>query len=343
MGTLRASYTVGPMAIARDIRRLRGRWQLRRERNFRRNAFRDAVTGLLGQLYVDRGGGPEATTFVAGHDRSGTTWIAEIINHARGYRYMFEPFSPGRLDITEGFRPRQYLRPTERDPHYVHAAETIVSGRVRSLWVDKYNRALVPRKRLIKEVRSNLLLPWLHALFPAMRMVFVLRHPFAVAESQLKVSRQWKANPSLFLDQDALVEDHLGPFLDAAAAVDTEFGRHVLVWCMDNYVPLQTLRGEGVHVVFYEHLVADPAGEIRRLLSYLDEPFDDGALRAAGRPSATTRRDSAVHSGGELIDGWRADVTEDQISSSVEILRLFGLDRIYDVGSMPLIRDPLRP
>jgi hypothetical protein len=298
---------------------------------------------MLGQLYIDRAGGPEATTLVAGHDRSGTTWIAEIINHGRRYRYMFEPFSPGRLDITESFRPRQYLRPGERDPRYVQPAEAIVSGRVRSLWADKYNRSLLPRRRLIKEVRSNLLLPWLHELFPRMRMVFVLRHPCAVAESQMKVSSQWKANPTLFLDQHELVDDYLGPFVDAASEIDTEFGRHVLVWCMDNYVPLLALRGKDVHVVFYENLVSDPTAEIARLQSYLGDPPDERAVRAAARPSATTRRDSAVHSGGELIDGWRAGVTEDDIRSAVDVLRVFGLDRIYGEGSLPLIRDPLRP
>ncbi len=135
----------------------------------------------------------------------------------------------------------------------------------------------------------------------------------------------------------------MAPFVDAAAGVDTEFGRHVLVWCMDNYVPLQALRGENVHVVFYENLVTDPTGEIARLLAYLGDPLDERAVLAAARPSATTRRDSAVHSGEGLIDGWRAGVTEDQLQSAVQILRVFGLDRIYGDGPMPLLRDPLRP
>ena len=297
--------------------------------------------GLAGQLYLDRAGGASATTFLAGHDRSGTTWIAEIINHRKAYRYIFEPFSPGRLDITDVFRPRQYLRPGERDPRYVEPATAIVTGRIRSLWTDKYNRTILPRKRLIKEVRSNLLLPWLHGLFPGMRIVFVLRHPCAVARSEMSVSSDWKANPSLFLDQQPLLDDHVGPFLDGMGSLDTEFERHILVWCLDNYVPLRTPPRSAVHVMFYENLCVDPEGELGRLFAYLGEPLAERALRVAGRPSATTRRDSAIVSGNSLVDGWRTSVTEQEIESAGRILSVFGLDHIYGRGSMPLVTDPL--
>jgi hypothetical protein len=330
------------MAMARDLQRLRTRWQLRKDRNFRRSVLREIGEGLLGQLYLDRAGGAAATTFLAGHDRSGTTWLAEIINYGGRYRYLFEPFSPGRLDITEAFRPRQYLRTGERDPRYVEPARAIVSGRIRSLWADKYNRVRLPKKRMIKDVRSNLLLPWLHELFPDMRIVFALRHPCAVAHSQISVSSTWKANPGLFLRQEQLVEDHLGPFLDVIADTETDFERHIAVWCIDNFVPLQALHDSGAYVVFYENVCIDPAGEIQRLLAHLGDPFDPDVVRVAGRPSATTRRDSAIVTGQSLIDGWRRGVTDGQIAAAVKILGAFGLDRIYGEKSMPLVSNPLK-
>src|SRR5579863_8467435 len=50
-----------------------------------------------------------------------------------------------------------------------------------------------------------------------------------------------------------------------------------------NYVGLmahfdRVLPGK-VHRVFYEELVADPEGEVRRLLKYLDLPFEEQCLR----------------------------------------------------------------
>jgi hypothetical protein len=324
-----------------SIEHLRRKWRLRRERNLRRSVAVEIASGLRGQMYVDRGGGPEDTTFLAGHDRSGTTWIAEILNHAHDYRYIFEPFTPGRLDITSVFRPRQYLRPDEHDPRFLGPAEAIVTGRIRSLWTDKYNRALAPKQRLVKDVRSNLLLPWLSRNFPEMRMGFVLRHPCAVAHSRLNVSPNWGADLQHFLNQQPLVEDHLRSILHVIESAQDEFERHIVVWCLDNFVPLRLLRRRDVHVAFYEDFCLEPEREVARLLTFVGGSYDRRVLRSMMRPSATTRRDSAVVSGDSLIDGWRAFVTPSQVDRAAQILAGFGLDRIYGTDSLPLSRTPL--
>ena len=93
--------------------------------------------------------------------------------HRGELRFIDEPFHPGRLAITRGFRPRQYIRPDDDDPAYLDPARAIVTGRVRSLWTDRYNRRPFPVRRLVKEVRGNLLLPWLHARFPGMPMALM--------------------------------------------------------------------------------------------------------------------------------------------------------------------------
>lgn len=324
-----------------SIEHLRRKWRLRRERNFRRGVWREIASGVRGQLYVDRAGDERETTFVAGHDRSGTTWIAEIINHNRDYRYIFEPFTPGRLELTGPFRPRQYLRPDERDSRYLEPARAIVTGQVRSLWTDKYNRAVWPRRRLIKDVRANLLLPWLARTFPDMRLVFILRHPCAVAHSQMSVSQNWRADLRLYLDQERLVEDHLRPFLPTIDAARDDFERLIAVWCINNYVPLRALKGQDVQVSFYEDFCATPQQQVSTLLSSLGDQADDRAMRMVERPSATTRRDSPVLSGASLIDGWRASVSPAQLDGALRILGAFGLDRIYGRDSLPLTREPL--
>src|SRR5439155_17907235 len=113
-------------------------------------------------------------------------------------------------------------------------ADEILSGRVRSIWTDKYNRAHLPRKRLVKEVRGNLLLGWMHRNFPGMPIVLVLRHPCAVVSSQLKLPWNWHTDPEVFLSQDALMKDHLEPFREELTRVTDPFERHVLVWCIEN-------------------------------------------------------------------------------------------------------------
>ena len=44
---------------------------------------------------------------------------------------------------------------------------------------------------------------------------------------------------------------------------------------------------------------------------------------------------SKIISGGSLLDKWRRNITDDQVTRACEILSLFGLDRIYGAESLP--------
>jgi hypothetical protein len=313
-----------------DVRRQYLRSKLTRGKLGKRLATR-----LSGQFYLDRGSDPADSVLLTGSARAGTTWISELINYRNDYRYIFEPFHPNRLPITKHFLPRQYIRPGNRDPSYLRPAEAILSGRVRSLWTDKYNRARFARKRLIKEVRGNLLLGWIHANFPETPIVLVLRHPCAVASSQLDLGWNWHLDLPDFLDQRDLVDDHLEPFADALARPQPPFEAHVLLWCVENYVPLRQFQPGDVHVVFYEDLCVAPDREIRRLFAFLGMPFEQEVMRAVRRPSAVIRKNSAIVSGGDLVASWRKYVGEDQVKRAIEILGQFGLDRIYSDQAAP--------
>jgi len=329
------------MSVSGSIRRFRTKLHRRRSRNFQRSVWREIGGGLLGQLYVDRGDGPADTILLAGHDRSGTTWIAEALNHRTRLRYIYEPFNPGRVDATSAFTPRIYLRPTDRRPEYVEAANAVLSGKVRSLWADKYNRSILPKRRLVKEVRSNLVLPWLCENFPQTRVVFLMRHPCAVANSERKLSDRWTIDLSRFLGQPALMEDYLAPFQDrieAAAAGSVDWDKRVCVWCIEHLVPLSALDPRRVLFAFYEDFCVEPEAELRRLFDFVDLPFDASALSRLERPSATSRKDSAVVTGGDRVDAWRHTVTPDELASATSIVQAFGLDRIYTSDSMPRTR-----
>jgi Sulfotransferase family len=338
MGAGTRSYTRAPMPGTGPIRRFRTKWKRRRAHNFERSVWREVGGGLLGQLYLDRGDGPADTILLAGHDRSGTTWIAEALNHRKDLRYIYEPFHPGRVDATRVFTPRLYLRPEDRDATYLDAARAVLSGQVRSLWADKYNRAFLPKRRLVKEVRSNLLLPWLSASFPETRIVFMLRHPCAVANSERRLSGSWHIDLSRFLSQPALMADYLEPFrarIEAAAAGSSDWDKRVCVWCIENHVPLTGLDPTRMHVAFYEDFCVDPGVELRRLYDFVAMPFDPGALETLAKPSATSRKDSAVLSGEDLVEAWRRSVTPEEVASTMSVVEAFGLDRIYGADPMP--------
>jgi hypothetical protein len=268
--------------------------------------------------------------------------VSEILHSGGAFRAIDEPFHPGRLSLTRAFKPRQYLRPGDRDKRLLDPATRIVSGRVRSPWIDRYNRTLLPRKRLVKETRGNLLLPWLSASFPGMPIVLVIRHPCAVVASQFALEPDWQVDLRRFTSQQALMEDYLEPFgeeIEAAAVRGSEFERHIFAWCIDYFVPLSFFGPGDIHVIFYEWLSMRPAEEVERLFASLRRPVPDGALERVGRPSATTGARSAVLAGDDPVEQWRQDVTPAQLRRGVEIVSMFGLDAIYGEEGRPRVRD----
>ncbi|MDQ3794624.1 MAG: sulfotransferase [Actinomycetota bacterium] len=286
------------------------------------------LSRLLGTLHVDLDRDYRSSVFLAGSGRSGTTWVSEIINHRNGYRLVFEPFHPGKVGICAHFRRKQYLRPNDRREEYLEPARQVLTGGLRNSWTDRFNRKLVARRRLIKDIRANLLLGWMHADFPEMPIVLLLRHPCAVAASRLALG--WRDNLLGTIEQEELVEDFLGPVEAEIRAARDDFERHVFLWCIENYVPLRQFGPGEIHLAFYENFLARPKDEIRRLFAFLSESFDGRVYRALRRPSPLSRKDESPS-----VDAWRRCVTDSQLERAVEILALFGLDTVYGARAMP--------
>jgi len=277
---------------------------------------------------------PATAVLVAGTGRSGTAWVANLVNHCNEYRYLFEPFQPFKTSEVKHFRYRQYMRPENTDPAYVLPARLVLSGAVHNDWVDQFNRRLVSRRRVIPEIRANLMLKWLHDRFPGTRVVLLLRHPCADANSRMQLG--WKTHLDELLAQPDLLDDHIGQFYTRIEAARTDFEKHVYLWCVENYVPLRQLAGNDAHIAFYENFCERPKFEIDRLFAFLGRPYQQSVFAALQRPSKLSREESAISSGADLIDAWRASVATADVDRANEILAQFGLDRIYPPdSSMP--------
>ena len=303
------------------------RWKRRAGRAKRR------IVGVLRQIHLDVGGDQHATTFLAGSGRGGTTWIAELINHADEYRFMFEPFTARHVPEARGFRNRQYLRPDDDDPAFVAPARAIIEGRIRNRWVDYYNHRFVARRRLIKDIRANMFLKWLDVHFPGMPIVLLLRHPLAVAASRLR--HRWSNDLADFLTQQTLMSDHLERHRHLLETVHDPFEQHVLQWCIENWIPLRQFKRGEIHLAFYEHFSVDPRDEIGRLFAFLGKPFPEKILERVERPSRMAWEAKGVVSALGDPDAWRPYVSPDEISRSLDILAQFGFDTVYSASSLP--------
>lgn len=284
---------------------------------------------LLGGLYLDLNRDYRNTVFLAGSGRSGTTWLSDVINYRREYRFIFEPFHPGRVSICRHFNSKQYLRPDDRREEFLAPARKILSGAVHSPWTDRFHRRFLARRRLIKDIRANLLLGWLRANFPSMPMVLLMRHPCAVAASRMALG--WQDNLDETMRQQELVTDFLCPMEAEIRAAKTPFVRHVFLWCIDNYVPLMQLSEGEVHLIFYENLITHPERELSPLFAALGTDLDTTVYQKMKNPSPLSRK-IAAHSSPN--DWWRR-IDKAELRRAFEILALFGLDRVYGEDPMP--------
>lgn len=303
---------------------------------------RRAFHRLSHRLYIDVGP-PDATTFIAGMGRSGTTWVGAVVNHDFRYRVLFEPFLPHDVPAASVFGPFPYVRPWDADAGKREAAETILSGRTPRGTVDRGHRGRVFRQRIIKEVRCNLMLGFLKAVRPAMPMVFVVRNPFAVTASWLRL--KWGTVPyesRLELDvilQHAELLTDFPAVRSALGAIDRSdaFERAIFQWSLLHLVPLRHLESGQALLLRYEDLVRAPRPVVEELARYLQVPMSGPTLeQALERTTATDflHRGPRVSHNAVLSD-WQDVLTTRQIARGHEILASLGLDDLYDADGMP--------
>lgn len=291
-------------------------------------------SSMAKRLYINTNFDLENTLLLAGTGRSGTTWLSNIINHRNEYRYIFEPFVPQYTKEWRAFHYKQYIRPENRDPSYIVAAERILSGRIKNPWVDKYNRKVICNRRLVKDIRINFMLKWIHTTFPQIPIIFMLRHPCAVAHSRMRLN--WDLDLVAILEQNELIEDYFADFLATINGTNDSFLKNICLWCIENFVPLNEFKKNEVYILFYEHLCLDPEHEIIRLFEWLEQEHPVSLQSLVKTPSQVTGKHSAIRSGEDLIKHWATHVSKARIIKAARLLGQFGLDTIYDDTPLPL-------
>jgi len=297
------------------------------------NNLKKITSIIRGQLYIEKSNSYKDTILLCGSGRSGTTWLAELINNENSFRYMFEPFHPELVSLAKHFNSRQYLRDFNKNEEYLLPASRIFSGRVRNLWIDRYNRKILPKKRLIKDIRINLLLKWIKVHFPDIPIVFMLRHPFSVACSRIRLG--WKDHLNNFFEQKDLRENFSKIFNFFDIKDLDVFERQILMWCIENYVPLTSLRSDEIYILFYENLFTNPVKEVRYLFDYLNLPISDNLFDKIQNPSSMTKKSSPLITGEGPLTYWKKTLHSEQRYNALKIMEKFGLNKIYGDKALP--------
>jgi hypothetical protein len=245
----------------------------------------------------------------------------------------------------------KYVEPAYEDRTLEDRCVRLWAGRLRDAWTDKHNTKRVATRRIIKTVESTNLLPWISRRWPDLKVVYVVRHPFATSESQLDVSFRDEGLTDLtaLRSRTRLVDGVYATLKDADEAralvlrSSDPFEQHVVRWCLENRIPLSALDARNVHVVMYEDLVLQTRAELARLGWFLGRPFDSSALIAARKPSRTDFRSRAQRSCVDrssplaFLSEWQDHVDDEACDAGVKVLRAFELDHLYNASPLPLV------
>jgi hypothetical protein len=299
----------------------------------------------LQRFHFGVGRDPSSAILLAGTARSGTTWAAEMIGHEGGYRLVFEPFHP-KVSLWQRHELQQYRPAACEDDVFRQIVAKILAGRVSDDWIDGRDDSYLDRRRIVKCINGNLLLGWLRQQFPETPVVMIIRHPCAVALSQLRilgaasdsderVDALQRQHDRLMADA-ALHTDFLAPFKESVAAISNPFEQAIVAWCIQNLVPLRQLPSGTAHIAFYESLCQEPEREFTSLFAHLGRDFDAAILARVTTPSSTSfGQDGVASPGAAWHRPWRHKLSAAQLARAQEIAELFGLAQLYDADDRP--------
>jgi hypothetical protein len=314
-------------------------------------------TGRLSasRRFVDAWRSEQRASIVLGSARSGTTKLAELLSSARGVRLLLEPLHTFRSPLVPPtFVWGEYLDPGARQDDLRALWSECLAGRARGNWIDQFNQARIVRHRVVKDIAATNLTAWLRTEFPHVGLVYVVRHPFAVATSVTALRKgerdhghraDWDHQDGVVVDQlvqrSGLLDGPLAQHGDAVRAAwraaEHPFDRGVLRWCLENAFTLTT-PPPGVRVVFFEQLVRHPATELASLGNHLGIELDRKVMDLIERPSRTDyRRVAQVDLSVEArIGDWTRGLEPERKRAGLGVVEMFGLDRFYGEGPLPL-------
>jgi hypothetical protein len=281
--------------------------------------------------------------WLVGDGRSGTTWVANLINHDKRYREMFEPFHLKFVREAGFIEPHQYYRPHHVDDRLITFALDVFTGRFTNARVDHGNHAVFYNGLLIKDIFANLLCYSVSLELPHVKPVLLIRNPFSVALSKIKKKDWfWLTEPLDLLRQVELYEDYLYQLEDMVRETSSKRDyilNQILIWSIINYIPLRQFNPGDIHVCFYEEIYKKPDQEISNILRYVRGEGEGFYItldkEAVCKPSSAIGVQSNMLSGTSPILSWKNELSHQVIDDGLRILQHFGFDDLYDDASMP--------
>lgn len=277
--------------------------------------------------------------------RSGSTWLSEVLTACTPSAVIWEPFHLDEVPRVResGFAWRQYIPPEADWPEAEGLVRDILCGRVINQWTSWASPAysfMTAERLIVKCCRANGFLPWMVRRFDFRRRpIHFLRHPFAIAASQIRMGNFDTAGMDADLDRGPYTKD-LSESAEYIRGLQTDEERIVAMWCrIQKGVLDDPLTQERVVRMYYETLTVSPEAEIRRLFEAWGEAVPEIAQAQVHKASRMTQDESLLDDPEQQVGKWRNQFTDRQIERMSRILIDFGIT-VYSEAPMPSVPKP---
>lgn len=285
--------------------------------------------------------GTKKNAFIFSMPRSGSTWLQELIWTQPGFKYVNEPLNlkgpwlRGKSGI-DGFSELYNRGARDKTINYLKG------------FCDGKHHFLDPNplRKFYRPFTSRLVFKIIHGAEYFIndiadacngKVIFLIRHPFAVSLSRRVLPR------IDVLCSDMVLQD----FSEEQAARAKEIHlkgsyleKGVLSWAIQNKIALKHRRDDWL-VITYEQLTVDPARIVARMVRELELPLPERIDDRLRVPSAVKKqsekktvelmKDQSIDRT-VLIERWRDKITPEEAEQLFEIIKLFELD-IYSLES----------
>lgn len=299
--------------------------------------IRSAVKQLKHQILIKRAlrrNDFSNVIWLIGDGRSGTTWVANLINADKSYREMFEPFHPVKVPEASNFEENMYVSPNESHPELHRYMSRVFEGSLTNLWVDRDIENRRFKGLLVKDVFANLHAKWAISKFPNVKPILLIRNPVSVASSKFVTKRWcWPESPKHFLEDKNLMLNHLSVFrsvIEGVEARDDFIEKQVLNWCIIHKVLAEQFSLSDIHIICYEDAYERPVECISDALKFggksSGQSIDKSVLNSK---SIVSFKGSSIVENKNPLTIWRENVTPQQLELAKELLMNFGFADWY--------------
>lgn len=301
--------------------------------------LRQTARQAIGEALNRHRPGTRPDIALVGSRRSGSTLLMQVIGRAPGVKFSDQPFAPGTATPAQMRRLGQppgglFIAPDAAATARLTAClarmrrgEIHLRGPWRVWSPDFHFRS----DRLVLKTTDA---SYLTGLFDAAGLITILyfRHPVPQALSCQR--NGWDDKLALFAAHrpfwETVLDGSQRALLGRMARQEPGLERYVLGWCLEN-LPLFAALEHGRPALFYEEVVTDPEGTLRRLSALCDIPATARMRRAFRTASSSVRGLSdgagaaAIRRGdtGALVGRWRAAVDARTLTRIQEILDHF--------------------